>query len=98
MPTPTIGRVVYYRPSLLDLQNPAIVSLDLTQPFSAYIGFVNSDTAVNLQVIDHLGRPFSRDNVPFFDAQQPDTEAAHAHWMPYQLQQQAGQPATPAVA
>lgn len=96
MTFPTIGRVVYYRPDSLDIQDPALTSLDPTLPFRADIAFADElSGTVNLNVVDHFGRSFTRTSVPFFDTQQP-SDAPHAHWMPYQLAQAAAGHPVPA--
>lgn len=84
MTAPTIGRVVYYRPSTLELQDPAITSLNPSEPFRADVCFVNPDGSVNLTVCDHNGRDFTATGIPFFEAQ-ATIDTPHAHWMPYQV-------------
>ena len=93
MTAPTIGRVVYYRPSSLEVSSQNILQLDVTAPFRADIVFVNVDGTVNLAVNDHAGQPLTRTAVPFSETQQDCNEdgsvLAHAHWMPYQIAQAA---------
>ena len=95
MTAPTIGRVVYYRPSQLEVSTQRITQIDPTEPFRADVVFVNSDAAtVNLVVHDHLGERLLREDIDFYETQQ-DTGAAHAHWMPYQVAQAAKADPTP---
>ena len=89
MTAPTIGRVVYYRPSQHELTTQRITQLDTSDPFRADIVYVdNVNFTVNLVVHDHLGERLLRSEVEFYETQQ-DTGMAHAHWMPYQVAQAA---------
>jgi hypothetical protein len=82
MPQPTVGRVVYYEPTDLELQSPVIARASDT-PFRADVVHPNSDNTVNLLVSDHFGRTYTALSVPFNDS--ASGNPGEAHWMPYQV-------------
>lgn len=79
MITPTIGRVVWYRPA----------SHDGDQPLCALVTYVHSDTMVNLAVFDPNGNPFAATSVPLRQDDDPAPAGSYAEWMPYQKGQAA---------
>jgi hypothetical protein len=84
---PTVGRVVWYRPSGFDRTQMTIH--DHEQPLAAIVAYVWSDTCVNLTVSDHDGTTHARTSVYL---QQDDREAQsspYCEWMPYQKGQAA---------
>lgn len=96
MTAPTIGRVVYYRPSSSEISYLPLTVYD-DQPLRADVCFVLDDGTVSLLVNDHIGRSFVFLNVPFFETRQTG-DIAHAHWMPYQLATAAATGAVPLAA
>ena len=91
MITPTVGRIVYYKASTLELQSPAIARCSV-QPFRADVCHVNEDGTLVLRVIDHNGHSFAVGNVLLVQPEMPTPEEGpYAYWMPYQVL------ATPAV-
>lgn len=95
--TPSVGRKVWYWPSLYDLASPH-ASADNPMPgrgmrqvtgeaFDATVLCVHGDRCVNLLVVDHCGVTHY---VPSASLMQPgDDKPAHgyAEWMPYQVGQ-----------
>jgi hypothetical protein len=77
---PTVGRVIWYWPGKGD---PTPLTLD--QPFKADVIYVHGPTAVNLEVISHEGRRFTKQSVLITDGAEP----GFAQWMPYQKGQAA---------
>lgn len=88
MISPTVGRVVWFRPGHFD-RTQAMMSVYGDQPMKADVVFVWSDHSVNLVVTDHAGRTFFRSavsiNMPAVEGQ------GHAEWMPYQKAVAIGQ-------
>ena len=84
MIAPTIGRVVWYRPSTWDINEDHMQVYDPNQPLDAHIVFVHSETLVNLVVFDHRGRSHVRSSVQINMGGIP---APYAEWMPYQIGQ-----------
>jgi hypothetical protein len=82
---PTIGRVVHYFPSELDVLEGEAMAIYGNAPCTALIAYVWSDICVNLVVFDHTGIAFSRTSV----AINVDGSSPHAEWMPYQIGQAA---------
>jgi hypothetical protein len=96
MIAPTVGRIVWYRPSINDiryrqsLKDTAGMVVHEGQPLAAIVTYVWHDRLVNLTVWDHSGRTFARTSV--FLCQDDDVVqlgAGHAEWMPYQKGQAA---------
>lgn len=79
MITPTVGRVVLYRPTLAE------TSFEHGQPFRADVCYVNEDGTVNLAVNSETGRPFCRERVTL--AQGREAMSGECYWMEYQKQQ-----------
>lgn len=102
---PTVGRKVWYRPSRQDLTGPVPMSMQGNpdynpQPLDATVLAVWGDRCINIQVLDILGKPFTKTSVMLVQEGDPtpktvdDKEAyGYAEWMPYQL----GQPARDAA-
>jgi hypothetical protein len=90
--SPTVGRVVWYRPSGHDvLQLNGMYQVDGVQPFVAHVTYVWSDFMVNLVVYDHAGSMFIRTSVPLKqegdDVPMMADGAPYCEWMPYQVGQ-----------
>lgn len=89
---PTVGRVVWYRPSVTDMYSyPS--GFGGPQPNAAIIAYVHSDSMVNLMVIDHNGNQHSRTSVPLIQDDvgevNPVGGGSYCEWMPYQKGQAA---------
>lgn len=88
MIAPTVGRVVWYRPSDDELQHiPAPPQAG--EPLAAHVAQVNEDSTVNLMVIDGAGSTFGRTNVPLVQDGAPWPNTGFCEWMPYQKGQAA---------
>ena len=84
---PTVGRVMWYRPSAGDMLH---MRQNSEQPFAAHVAYVWNDHMVNLLVIDHVGRTHPVANVPIIQDGSPHTgRLPCAEWMPYQKGQAA---------
>ena len=89
MTQPTVGRVVWFWPSI----NELLALPRAGQPLAAHVAAVSEDgSTVNLQVIDANGHAHARQDVPFFEGGHPDGRS-YADWMPYQRAQHAKQDA-----
>lgn len=92
--TPTVGRKVWYRPSKFDTTGIGAMQHIIGQPLDATIIAVWGDRCINLQIIDIMGKVFTKtsatlkqegDTMPV-DAE--DNEVfGYAEWMPYQAAQ-----------
>ncbi|NEU94800.1 hypothetical protein [Bradyrhizobium uaiense] len=90
---PTVGRVVWFRPSEFD----PITRCD--QPLAAQIAYVWNDRLVNLGVLDSNGAPHGRTSITLIQAGETAPEgASYAEWMPYQQGQAAKTEAAEAKA
>jgi hypothetical protein len=97
---PTVGRVVWYRPSQQDMSNLGTVMVTaidrdkVMQPLAAQIVAVWSDRRVNLVVFDAVGAPHARQNILLVHgpAERPAPGVGYAEWMPSQKGQAARQP------
>jgi hypothetical protein len=86
---PTIGRRIWYWPSLND-RAAGLCQLDSKLPCDAGVVFVHDANTVNLLVTDHVGQQFVRASVCIVGAEQPYLgNFGHAQWMPYQAAQAA---------
>jgi hypothetical protein len=83
---PTVGRVVWYRPSDAD-QN--VMTIHDAQPLAAIVAYVWSDTMVNLTVSDHGGNTHSRTSVDLAQDSEQLLASPYCEWMPYQKGQAA---------
>lgn len=87
---PTIGRIVWYWPSLVDgaTRDP--------QPLAAIVAHVNQDGTVNLGIFDRSGDHYKRTHVPLIQEGDAEPERdGFCQWMPYQIGQakkHAGEP------
>ena len=87
--TPTIGRKIYYVPTLEDTAL-GMTRLGTTEHVDATIAYVDEQAGtVNLRITDHVGMTFVRHGVSVGDEPQPGS----AHWMSYQLSQAGVKPA-----
>jgi hypothetical protein len=74
MITPTIGRVVLFR-----------YNKEQEQPHPALVCHINEDGTINVGGFTDKGIPFSQDNVPLLQDDDPIPDAGlYAEWMPYQ--------------
>lgn len=85
MITPTVGRIVWYRPGPRE---------SIATPFNgdacaAIITYVHSDLCVNLAVFDPNGVPYSRTSVFLIQDGAEKPAYGYAEWMPYQKGQAA---------
>jgi hypothetical protein len=83
---PTIGRIVWYRPSDFDHN---VMTIHDAQPLAATVAYVYSDTMVNLAVSDHLGNTYGRTSVILLQDGQATPSGAYCEWMPFQKGQAA---------
>jgi hypothetical protein len=83
---PTVGRIVWYRPSLNDSDSMAIHG---GQPMAATVAFVVSNECVNLSVTDHDGHTHSRKSVTLHQGEGDCDSSPYCEWMPYQKGQAA---------
>lgn len=87
---PTIGRVVWYRPSEWDKSGPGALVAAQGQPLDAHIVFVHGDKMINVAGFDANGVPFRRCSVTLLqDDDAAPAGSAFAEWMPYQAAQAA---------
>lgn len=81
MISPTVGRVVLFRPAGATRE---------TEPYPALVARVWSDRMINVGGFDHNGDPFKATSVTLLqDDDEPDAGRAWAEWMPYQKGQAA---------
>ena len=88
MTQPTVGRVVWFWPSI----NELLVLPRAGQPLAAHVAAVSDDgSTVTLQVIDANGYANARKDVPFVQPNclPPAFGGSYAEWMPYQRAQHA---------
>src|SRR6266700_4220889 len=81
---PTVGRVLWYRPSPHD---PGPWPGE--QPLAAHVAHVNPEGRVNLMVIDANGNGYSRTGVHLVQEGEPVPNRPYAEWMPFQKGQAA---------
>ena len=92
MTQPTVGRVVWFWPSI----NELLALPRAGQPLAAHVAAVSEDgSTVTLQVIDANGYAHARQDVPFVQPNclPPAFGGSYAEWMPYQRAQHAKQDA-----
>lgn len=85
---PTVGRIVWFRPGVLDID--AEMPGGRTVPRAAIITYVWNDRMVNLAVFSVNGNTFARTSVRL---RQPEDEAddnMFCEWMPYQVKKPTG--------
>lgn len=102
MITPTVGRKVWYRPSKNDLIGLGAMSTALNQPLDATILAVWGDRCINVQVLDIVGKAFTKTSVTLIqegDATPKDADGnavgGYVEWMPYQTTQAKKQESAP---
>lgn len=90
---PTVGRIVWYRPSDLDRNQMTIHSECANspeQPLAATVAYVWSDHLVNLTVSDHNGATHQRTSVMLAqDGGRAGGIMPYCEWMPFQKGQAA---------
>jgi hypothetical protein len=93
MISPSIGRVVWFHPSITDHS----LASGGDQPLPALVAHVWSDTCINLAVFDANGKPHGKTSVLLLqdDAIAPEG-GYYAEWMPFQKGQAAKHDATEA--
>jgi hypothetical protein len=95
---PTIGRRLWYIPSIYDLggmlEKPTtIIEASNSQPCDAGVVFVHGDRLVNLSVTDHNGNVHKRTSVTLVQpGETPPEGGGYCKWMDYQAQQAAPKP------
>ncbi len=92
--TPTVGRKVWFRPCLFDMQGVGAMAVAPGQPLDATILAVWNDRMVNVLVHDIHGKPFPKssvdllqpgDNPPLDEHGTP--RRGYVEWMPFQAGQ-----------
>lgn len=83
--TPSIGRKVWYHPTLAEIESVMGVN-DLTQALDATVIFVTDPDHVSLAITDHAGTPHVRHGVLLVD-HSLSYLGGKASWMPHQLSQ-----------
>jgi len=85
---PTIGRVVWFFPSVAFMAELGHAYSDPSQPLAAIVSYVWSDALINLSVHDQNGKQFNVTSVPLWQEGEGQTGIPfHAEWMPYQAAQ-----------
>src|SRR5438105_2439857 len=83
MITPTIGRVVLYRP--LKTDGVVFAPPGLEGPtHAALITHVWGDRCVNLAIFDSNGAPYSKTSVALVQDGDAEPYSGHCQWMPFQ--------------
>lgn len=83
---PTVGRKVWFRPSVNELRLSGMTVLK-DAPLDATIIAVHSDDQVNLLVVDAIGRIYTRTSVHLAQEGEAVPDHSYAEWMPYQTGQ-----------
>ncbi len=83
--TPTVGRVVLFRPGI----GFAGIQMPDGDPLPALISRVWNDRLINIGGFDADGKPFSATSVPLIQDGEPAPTGFYAEWMPYQKGQAA---------
>lgn len=76
---PTVGRVVWFY--------KYVEGQGYKGPLAGHVAYVQSDSMVNLMVIDENGCPHSEMSVPLFQDDFSPSRGDYCRWMPYQLGQ-----------
>lgn len=85
---PTIGRVVWFRPSTAAGTGSTFSYHDPKQPCAALIAYVWGDACVNLHAFDQNGVGHSFTSVRLIQEDEPKPEGGYfCSWMPYQIGQ-----------
>lgn len=86
---PTVGRVVWYWPSLATMNVHDMFSNEPTQPMAAHVAYVWHDRMVNLVAYDHKGKVHALPSVSLI---QPGDDVPEGRdfcqWMPHQVKEQ----------
>lgn len=86
---PTVGRVVWYHPSM-DFAPDASLRFDPYHPLAAIVAYVFSDRLVNLMILNQDGIPQNRTKVRLVqEGESGPQEGGFCEWMPYQKGQAA---------
>jgi hypothetical protein len=90
--TPSIGRVVLFRPDaeFIEAKGLSLIdtALDDAQPLTAQIVYVHNNYKVNVAGFDQYGQPFTAVNVQLLTGNETEQPVGpYAHWMNYQLTQ-----------
>lgn len=95
---PTVGRKVYYRPSKHDTIGVGAMNVSPDQPLDATILAVWGERCVNVQVLDIMGKPFTKTSALLLqpgDPQPVDLDGndagGYVEWMPFQVGQAKAQ-------
>ena len=84
--TPTIGRVVWYWPTMQDMAEGMVGGGNQAVP--ALVCHVWTDTMVNLSIMDANGVQFPKQSVDLIQPGSPiREERGYCEWMPYQIGQ-----------
>ncbi|MGE8366002.1 MAG: hypothetical protein ACN6OP_04425 [Pseudomonadales bacterium] len=85
---PTVGRKVWYRPSMSDQSGPLPMVATQDQPLDATVIAVWGDRCVNLLVTDTIGRNFPVLSCTLVqEGDEVPERGRYAEWMPYQTAQ-----------
>lgn len=94
MIVPTVGRKVWYRPSKHDLIGLGAMVVQKDRPLDATVLAVWGDRLINVQVLDIMGKPFTKTSVTLIqegDMTPKDVDGNEVYgwvqWMPYQAVQ-----------
>lgn len=88
MITPTVGRIVWYKPTPQDRERGMDTNGD--EPLAAVVAAVLAPTVVNLGVFDATGALHVRQRVDLVQPEDPEPEeGGYCGWMPYQVEQAA---------
>jgi hypothetical protein len=80
MISPTVGRIVWYRPRRTDEH----LFGEPGQPLAAIVTSVHHDREVSLSVFSPSGATIGRRRVQLLQDDDPLPDASYAEWMPYQ--------------
>ena len=89
---PTVGRVVWFYPSVAWAAENDVAYGVPGEPLTALIAHVINERMINLAAFDQNGKPFNATSVPLLEENVPlndDSMSFHAVWMPYQKGQAA---------
>lgn len=96
---PTVGRVVWYWPSVATMAVHDMFSNEPTQPMAAHVAYVWHDRMVNLVAYDHKGKVHALPSVSLI---QPGDDVPEGRdfcqWMPHQVKEQGQTLASVALA
>ena len=88
MINPTVGRIVWYRPSASDKEGGAQPPMQTCgdQPLAAQIVAVHNPRLVSVALYDAAGRHYARTSIPLLqdDSEDAPVAGSYVEWMPYQ--------------